>query len=184
MSGNNITCSQSTETLENVISIIDLSVSICMLIIGIIGVICVYSYRKHQKEAVYGFYINIKTFLAAFQLYTHSGTNLPVDWMHILGKKKEDISEEERATIKPITDICSIFYKFLSTTSNQIPPSRKTKEIKKWNSAFDNLRGRLVEIINYDLQAYPNWGENKIQETYTNLNQSISDILELIKIYS
>lgn len=126
MVNNNILRSCNTElTLNEFISIIQLGVSVCMLIIAIIGVVCVFRYRAHQKEAIYGFYQNLKTFLYAFQLYTNSSSSCALEWMNILGKKKEDITEAEHKLIKPISNFCLHFFNFLSTSLNQIPPSRK-----------------------------------------------------------
>ena len=184
MDSNNIICRSSIELQFNeIISIIELSISVCTLIIAIIGVICVYSYRAHQKEAIYGFYQNLKTFLNAFQLYISSSSGLPPDWMQILGKKEEDITDDEQKLIEPISGFCLSFFSFLSTSSNQIPPSRKKHIREKWEDSFDCIRISLIEIMNYKLQAYPNWEQAKIVETNQKLNESVNNIIDLINRY-
>lgn len=184
MSIHNIICSCHIELqFGEIISIIELFISVCMLIIAIIGVVCVYSYRVHQKEAIYGFYQNLKTFLNAFQLYIKSSSGLPPDWMQILGKKEEDITGDEEKLIEPISEFCLSFFNFLATSSNQIPPSRKKCIKQKWDASFDYMRTCLVEIMNYKLQAYPNWEKNKIEDTNQKLNESVNNIIELINEY-
>ena len=174
MDSNNNICSCNIEwQSDELISIFELGISICMLIIAIIGVICVYSYRAHQKEAIYGFYQNLKTFLYAFQLYINSGSGLPPDWMKILGNKAEDITDDDQKLIEPISKFCLNFFDFLSTSSNQIPPSRKKRIKRKWEESLNYIRMRLIEIINYDIQAYPNWELNKIEETNHKLKESV-----------
>lgn len=185
MGSNNILCNRNAElSLNNIISMIELSVSVCMLIIAIIGVICVFSYRAHQKEAVYGFYQNLKTFLTAFQLYIKSSSDLAPDWMKIMGSKEEDITEAEHKLIEPISEFCLSFFNFLSTSLNQIPPSRKKYIKQRWEDSFDYIRICLIEIMNYKLQAYPNWELTKIEDTNKKLNESVSDIIDLINKYS
>ena len=184
MEGSNIICSCGIESqFDEVISIIELGISICMLIIAIFGVICVYSYRSHQKEAVYGFYQNLKTFLNAFQLYIKSSSGLPPDWMKILGNKEEDITDAQKKLIEPISEFCLSFFNFLSTSSNQIPPSRKKDIKKKWEDSFNYIRICLIEIMNYNLQAYPNWEPNQIEDTNQKLNESVNNIIDLINKY-
>lgn len=181
---NNISCSCNIELQFNeIISIIELSISVCMLIISIIGVVCVYSYRAHQKEAIYGFYQNLITFLNAFQLYIKSSCGLPPDWMQILGKKEEDITDDDQKLIEPISEFCLSFFNFLSTSSNQIPPSRKKCIKQKWEESFNYIRICLVEIMNYKLQAYPKWEPTKIEETNQKLNESVNNIIDLINKY-
>lgn len=107
-----VTCNNCSGTsIDNIISIINLFVSISMLIVAVLGVVCVYSYRQHQKEATYGFYANMKTFLVAFQLYIHSSAEEPLPWMKILGKKKEDIIPNEEELIAPVVEFCKAFFK-------------------------------------------------------------------------
>lgn len=184
MDSNNIICSDNIELqFDDIISIIELGISVCMLVITIIGVICVYSYRAHQKEAIYGFYQNLKTFLNAFQLYINSGSGLPPDWMKILGNKEEEITDDDQKLIEPISRFCLSFFNFLSTSSNQIPPSRKKRIKRKWEESFNYIRICLIEIMNYNFQAYPNWEPNQIEETNQKLNESVDVIIDLINKY-
>ena len=168
-------------SIENIISIIDLCLSVCMLVIAVLGVVLVYSYRKHQKEATYGFYANMTTLLVAFKLHIHSATETPVDWMNILGKKKDEIDDDDKKRIKPVVEFCRAFFAFLSTASNQIPPSRKKCDLLKWEKSFNVLRNCLADITNYDLQAYPRWETPEITNTNRELNSSVDDILQLIE---
>ena len=161
-------------------SMIDLIISAISLIIAIIGCVCVYNFRAHQKEARYGFYQNIKTFLMAFQLYTENSSKAPPSWMNILGKKYDEIEESERKCIQPIASFCSEFFAFLSTTPNQIPPSRKKNKQKQWNNALNCIRKRLFEIKNFDLQAYPEWEKNSLDNTYKELTDSVQTIISEI----
>lgn len=184
MGSNNIICNCNIESQFNeIISIIELSLSACTLIIAIIGGIFVFNYRAHQKEAIYGFYQNLKTFLNAFQLYINSSSGLPPDWMQILGKKEENITDAEQKLIEPISGFCLSFFNFLSTSSNQIPPSRKKHIKQKWEASFDYIRICIVEIMNYKLQAYPNWEQTKLEETNQKLNESVNNIIDLINKY-
>jgi hypothetical protein len=177
---NNIYCCNVDKSFDNIVSVIELFISICTLIIAAIGAVCVYSYRAHQKEAIYGFYQNLKTFLLAFRLYTSNSMNAPPAWMKTLGKKQDEIRQADEENIKPIAEFCSDFFAFLSTTSNQIPPSRKKRDRETWNRSFDNLRECLFEIKNYNLQAYPKWSDSKINDTYDSMRKSINNILNMI----
>lgn len=163
--------------LDNAVSVVNLVVSILMLIVAIIGVVCVYSYREHQKEAIYGFYANIRTFLIGFQMYIRSGSDVPPPWMSILKKKKTDIGDADIELITPVTEFSKSFFSFLSTAPNQIPPSRKKHIVERWECSFDCLRTRLVDIINYDLQSYPEW--NDPSKICTALNDAVNEILTL-----
>lgn len=169
---------------DNVISIVNLIASIIMVIVSVLGVVCVFSYRQHQKEAAYGFYANIQTFLVGFQLYIHSSTEEPLPWMRILGKKNEDIDQNERDLIAPVVEFSKAFFTFLSTATNQIPPTRNKNEISQWDNSFCTLRTRLVDIANYDLQAYPDWDDSNISATCIGLNEAVDNIINLIKKHS
>lgn len=164
--------------IEKISSGIDSFVSVCMLVITIIGVVFVFNYRQHQKEAIYGFYANMRTFLTAFSMYIHAGNDEPMEWMYILGKTKNETTDKEREKIRPVVEFCKSFFSFLSTAPNQIPPSRRKDIIATWENSFSILRIRLVDIINYDIQAFPDWYDPT--EVYKELNFAVTEIRKLI----
>lgn len=169
---------QSASSFDNAVSIINLLISLCTLGIAIIGVVCVFNYRQHQKEAVYGFYANMRTFLTGFLVHIRSGDGRPLPWMDILSKSNTETDDTDRSIIAPVVAFSKTFFDFLSTAPNQIPPSKRKDKTAIWEESFHTLRTRLVDIINFDLQAFPEWADTT--KIYDDLNDAVNKICELM----
>lgn len=169
---------QSESGFDIAVSIINVLISFCMLIVSVIGVVCVFNYHQHQKEAVYGFYANMRTFLTGFLVHIRSGDGNPLPWMHILSKSNAETNDTDRRIIAPVVAFSKAFFDFLSTAPNQIPPSKRKDKTATWENAFRTLRTSLVDIINFDIQAFPEWTDTT--QIYKELNDAVDNIFELM----
>lgn len=118
------------------------------------------------------------TFLTGFLVHIRSGDGNPLPWMQTPGKSNTETSGTDRQIIAPVVAFSKTFFDFLSTAPNQTPPSRQRDKTAEWEESVRILRTRLVDIINYDIQAFPEWTDTA--NIYEELNGAVNKILKLM----
>ena len=160
--------------------------SFVMVVISVIGVIGLFNLRKQQKEACYGFYLNVATHLEIIKSYL-TLSNEMASWLRILGmdyasRKKSDNKSIYETALK-VAEYSSNFLQFLETATNQVPPFCGKKEKQEWNNSFSILRKNLIEFSLWNKlnNVYNEWGPDNCEKSYKELKNAIDCILKNIK---
>ena len=147
----------SSNFYANIIATIELIVAILTIAIGGKKVLQLISeYKQKQREAVFGFYINLDYFIKRMKPLIFSDDGTPMKTLYVLSANEEinsmcgDTSFQEK-----LSNVALECLQYLSVKTNQIPPVDDFSEWNKWKRILD-------EFINYLNQFYLMGSDNHL----------------------
>ncbi len=176
----------SLSTCSNtIIEILNVIASYALIIVTCIGVKGLYNIRKQQKEARYGFYLNLITHIDLLTSYLTLGDdNRYPSWLEVLGmssaNRTDDAYTVSLTIAREVAKVSKKFLQFLGTAVNQVPPS---KDKESWNKNFKILRKHLIafsiweEVGNSDSA----WAKENCQKSYDELIGAVKRIKKSIE---
>ncbi len=175
-----------SDIFANCISFLGLVVAVITLIIGGIKVHEVLTdFNKKKRNAVFGYYINLKIFINRLIRLTLNNQNNALGHIYLLSSneelRKKNISCKELSL--KLSTLSEKFLDYLSSTSDQIPIASNEKEDESWSDLIEKLTVFLCDFLLFDSGVYlPNLNtEDSINEYCNNLNSILQNLLALIE---
>lgn len=130
----------SSDLYSNIISTLELVVAIITIIIGGKKVLELISeYKKKQREAVFGFYVNLGYFIKRIKPLVFSDDGSPLQTLYILSPNEDLNSMSEGSLYQKLSNVAFECLQYMSSKADQIPPVNNLAEWIAWKGILDSF---------------------------------------------
>jgi len=130
----------SSDLYSNIISTLELVVAIITIIIGGKKVLELISeYKKKQREAVFGFYVNLGYFIKRIKPLVFSDDGSPLQTLYILSPNEELNGMCEESLYQKLSNVAFECLQYMSSKADQIPPVNNLSEWIAWKGILDSF---------------------------------------------
>ena len=131
----------SSDFYSNIISSLELIVGVIAIIVGGKKVLELISeFQKKQREAVFGFYINLGYFIKRIRPLVFSDDGSPLQTLYILSPNEELNSLCESSSLyNKLSNVAFECLQYLSSKADQIPPVNNLSDWIRWKKVLDSF---------------------------------------------
>ena len=171
---------------SNIVSTFELLVAIIALIIGGKKVYeIITDYKKKQRDAVFGYYVNLECFINRIIPLIISDDGKPLRTLYILSPNNElnskTVNEDLYDKLSSVSLEC---LHYLSVASGQIPPAMNYSEWVIWKTTLKELVDCLTQfsLVKSDNHLPGLESEEGIMEYYKTINKTFTKIMRMIDV--